>query len=74
MFNKIHIILNKRRTQIMKNLINATAFIRGNTVSERRKQQWPGMKKAREEGKTAFFRNLNPANYLLTDIFCANVD
>ena len=24
-------------------------------ISERRKQQWPRMKKAREEGKTAFF-------------------
>ena len=39
-------------------------------ISERRKQQWPRMKKAREEGKTAFFLNLNPTNNLLTDILC----
>ena len=28
------------------------------------------MKKAREEGKTAFFFNLNRTNYLLTDFLC----
>ena len=29
-------------------------------ISERRKQQWPRMKKAREEGKTAFFFKSEP--------------
>ena len=29
-------------------------------ISERRKKQWPRLKKAREEGKTAFFSKPEP--------------
>ena len=29
-------------------------------ISERRKRQWPKLKKAREEGKTAFFNKPEP--------------
>ena len=29
-------------------------------ISERRKKQWPHLKKAREEGKTAFFSKPEP--------------
>ena len=37
-------------------------------ISERRKKQWPRLKKAREEGKIAFFlANLSLTNCLLTD-------
>ena len=35
--------------------------------SERRKQQWPRMKKAREEGKTAFFLKSEPDKLFINE-------
>ena len=38
-------------------------------ISERRKQQWPRMKKAREEGKTAFFLKSEPDKLFINGLF-----
>ena len=38
-------------------------------ISERRKQQWPRMKKAREEGKTAFLLKSEPDKLFINGHF-----
>ena len=38
-------------------------------ISERRKKQWPTMKKAREEGKTAIFLKSEPEKLFINEQF-----
>ena len=38
-------------------------------ISERRKKQWPKLKKAREEGKIGIFNKLDPENFFTNGQF-----